>query len=525
MPRSKETREYMRNQVIDIHQSGKGYKAIAKTLGLQRTTVRAIIQKWKKYGTVENLPRSGRPTKSSQRARQLLIQEVTSEELQATSASVKADQVSAGPTGDIEEVPDHDKTGSITVPDVGPHAVSSSSDNEEDPRPSGDHVSAGPTGDRGGDPNHEMLPASDYNPVDDDGENSDSSSSDSEASDEDPMADYMSTGLTDDRGGDPEFDMYGEEASPASSDDETTEEDPTEQSFDFNEEKKIYAGSSVTTGALLLLLLVFILKHGLSKGATKDLLNLLNFMVPGCVPKSWQFFKKRLTDCNDKTELHFYCPRCTSYLGVDPGEQCGVCQKSLSRKGLLEKAYYFLVMPLEIQLRNLLANVHEKLGKHFTREASISDVNTGSEYKRDRQDASITLGFNCKGSPVFSSSKFSVWPILCTINELPYADRCKNILLHTLWFGRGKPQAQSFFTPFINEVQKLSEEGFFWRDREGFERHTRVTARVCVSDAVARAMLQNFKPFNRAFGCGFCYHKGEMVQKGSGYTRLSLIHI
>ncbi|KAK3556141.1 hypothetical protein QTP70_005626 [Hemibagrus guttatus] len=85
----------MRKKVIEIYQSGKGYKAISKALGLPRTTVRAIIYKWQKYGTVENLPRSGRPTKITPRAQRRLIQEVTkdptttSKELQASLASVK----------------------------------------------------------------------------------------------------------------------------------------------------------------------------------------------------------------------------------------------------------------------------------------------------------------------------------------------------------------------------------------------------------------------------------------------------
>ncbi|KAK3542759.1 hypothetical protein QTP70_002767 [Hemibagrus guttatus] len=80
---------------LPIYQSGKGYKAISKALGLLRTTVRAIIYKWRKHGTVENLPRSGRPTKITPRAQRQLIQEVTkdptttSKELQASLASVK----------------------------------------------------------------------------------------------------------------------------------------------------------------------------------------------------------------------------------------------------------------------------------------------------------------------------------------------------------------------------------------------------------------------------------------------------
>ncbi|KAK3568905.1 hypothetical protein QTP86_019571, partial [Hemibagrus guttatus] len=95
MPRSKEIQKQMRKKVIEVYQSGKGYKAISKALGLPRTTVRAIIYKWQKHGTVENLPRSGRPTKITPRAQRQLIQDVTkdptttSKELQASLASVK----------------------------------------------------------------------------------------------------------------------------------------------------------------------------------------------------------------------------------------------------------------------------------------------------------------------------------------------------------------------------------------------------------------------------------------------------
>ena len=67
MPWSKDIQERIRNRVIDICQPELGYKAISKALGLHQTTVTAIIHKWRKHGTVVNLPRSGRPTRITPR--------------------------------------------------------------------------------------------------------------------------------------------------------------------------------------------------------------------------------------------------------------------------------------------------------------------------------------------------------------------------------------------------------------------------------------------------------------------------
>ncbi len=64
-------------------------------MGLQRITVRAIIHKIRKLGTVVNFPRSGWPTKTTPRGQWRLIQELlkefrtTSKELQASLASIK----------------------------------------------------------------------------------------------------------------------------------------------------------------------------------------------------------------------------------------------------------------------------------------------------------------------------------------------------------------------------------------------------------------------------------------------------
>ncbi len=95
MLQSKEIQEQMRKTKWLANQSGKSYKAISKVLGLQWTTVRGIINKWRKLRTVVNLPRSGWPTIITPRAQWRLIQEVikeprtTSKELHASLASIK----------------------------------------------------------------------------------------------------------------------------------------------------------------------------------------------------------------------------------------------------------------------------------------------------------------------------------------------------------------------------------------------------------------------------------------------------
>ncbi len=65
MAKTKELSKDTRNKIVDLHQSGKTESAIGKQLGVKKSTVGAIIRKWKTYKTTDNLPRSGAPCKIS----------------------------------------------------------------------------------------------------------------------------------------------------------------------------------------------------------------------------------------------------------------------------------------------------------------------------------------------------------------------------------------------------------------------------------------------------------------------------
>lgn len=76
-----------------VHQSGKGYADISKTLDLNRPTARAVMLKRRTLGAVLKLPRSDWPAKVSPEAQPKIIQTITkdpeaaSRELQAPLGS------------------------------------------------------------------------------------------------------------------------------------------------------------------------------------------------------------------------------------------------------------------------------------------------------------------------------------------------------------------------------------------------------------------------------------------------------
>ena len=79
--------------VVDLHKCGNGYKKISKRLNIPLSTVRAIIKKFKRYGTVENVMGRGCNCILSPKILRRMVREatkfprITVNELQALAAS------------------------------------------------------------------------------------------------------------------------------------------------------------------------------------------------------------------------------------------------------------------------------------------------------------------------------------------------------------------------------------------------------------------------------------------------------
>lgn len=63
MVKTKELFKDVRDEIVDLHKAGMGYKTTAKQFGEKVTIVGDIIHKWKKHKTTVNVSLSGAPCK------------------------------------------------------------------------------------------------------------------------------------------------------------------------------------------------------------------------------------------------------------------------------------------------------------------------------------------------------------------------------------------------------------------------------------------------------------------------------
>lgn len=72
MGRREELSDFQRGTVVGCHMCKKSVREISALLNLPRSTVSAVILKWKRGGITTALPRSGRPHKLKEEDRQVL---------------------------------------------------------------------------------------------------------------------------------------------------------------------------------------------------------------------------------------------------------------------------------------------------------------------------------------------------------------------------------------------------------------------------------------------------------------------
>lgn len=297
----------------------------------------------------------------------------------------------------------------------------------------------------------------------------------------------------------------------------------------------LIAGGTTTRAEALIMILTHAAKHQITGSQLDDLLKLINCLFgQDVVPRSKYSFDKMFSNDEHTVEFHCYCKHCKSYCGtqVDMIKQkithCAGCKENVDAS-TLNDGCFFINISIASQIKSILetpdlqSKLQYKTDRPPQADNIISDIYDGEMYKKlsvpgqilsDVNNLSYT--FNSDGSPLYKSSKFSIWPIHVHLNELPPKLRFHHVMLAGLWFGPTEPVMHMFLKPFVEQAKSLVSEGVSWK-RDGEACISKVVGICCSVDSKARPTMRNTTQFNGYYGCGFCLYPGTLVDKQVKY--------
>ncbi|XP_044595363.1 uncharacterized protein LOC123272557 [Cotesia glomerata] len=303
---------------------------------------------------------------------------------------------------------------------------------------------------------------------------------------------------------------------------------------DENNDKTLCDCTTITRGEALMMTLLLGAEESLTWKAITAILSLINTLFQNnVVPASKYKLFQTLKLNEDITIYHLYCDECFHYFGaknkLDKEELvCQICRNN----GNSSDVAYFLTLDVSLQLQSILENseVQSSLMKRFygtednrTRN-NLQSMSDGQLYKKlsinnnssfNKYD--FTYTFNTDGCQPSKSSKLSIWPIFVCINELPLKLQSKHMIMAGLWVNKKEPDMLLFLQPFVDQANKLSDEGVKWK--LGDELITSKFFPLCaVTDSVARCKILNMKQYNGTYGCTFCEHPTERIDNNQKYT-------
>ncbi|CAN8002669.1 unnamed protein product [Ixodes pacificus] len=272
----------------------------------------------------------------------------------------------------------------------------------------------------------------------------------------------------------------------------------------------------MTKAQAVLLILCLLVSVGFSWTQVDGILKLINTLFGATIVPDSKYMSRKLWRQKMSTiKFHYYCHICFSYLGIRPSNNLPE-EKSYEPRTLIAKGHFFLTFDIKRQLHSMFSALAEPLCHTLKRTFSdasgiYTDIFDGRLYQSIRRQmemawSDVTVTLNTDGSPVFKSSKSSVWPIQVILNELPIHLRFRNVIVGGLWFAKMHPPAHLFMRTFVEEFAKIGS--IIWR-HAGDHIISRVFAVFCSVDSPARAVLLNMKQFNGYFGCSCVWRRGH----------------
>lgn len=290
-----------------------------------------------------------------------------------------------------------------------------------------------------------------------------------------------------------------------------------------NLNRPVNVAVDTTIGQLFYLILAFCAASSLSCAARTNLFLLINNIFGlQVLPSSKFLLDKLLNPCND-AQFHAVCNFCGSYIGqfgeaLKLIKHCSFCKNKLNLQSSASTNFFVLFNPSQ-QISDLISMFQDYYKKIMNGETgstpnTISDVYDGKAYKKfvanlpqQNKKNYLSATLNTDGAQKFESSKYSMWPILLMLNELPAQARLTNIITCGIWYSKIQPEMNIFLGQFVQYFNNLQKKGINCVI-DGQNRSIPLYILQCCVDSAARAKVQGVKLHSGYHSCNWCLQKG-----------------
>ncbi|XP_058810626.1 uncharacterized protein LOC131675607 isoform X1 [Phymastichus coffea] len=287
----------------------------------------------------------------------------------------------------------------------------------------------------------------------------------------------------------------------------------------------------VNVTEIIIAVIVFSKTYSLPHSGVADLFKMINsFLDKPALPET-RYKIDKLFYPKTGQEYHSVCPTCKCYVGVFNHNiqtlYCDVCQKNINLKDPSYRDFFVNIDP-ENDIKHLIENNADYysriIAENNQANTVMEDIHHGKKYQQfvasllpEHKKSYVSVTFNSDGSPLFKSSKFSVWPIQIMINEVPLRVRTKNTIVCSIWFGHDKPKMTYFLQPFVRKMNDLARNGIECK-LNGETKKLYVYCICSCDDSVARAPMQGISLFNGFYGGSWYLHPGVRVLHKTGFA-------
>lgn len=170
---------------------------------------------------------------------------------------------------------------------------------------------------------------------------------------------------------------------------------------------------------------------------------------------------------------------------IDSDISCNGCQKRFNGYNDLKRYSFYCTLQIKEQIQAISQSFPQPPGYSASDSSSLQ----------------LKIILAADAIPIFKAVDSSLHVLVIFIDGMKKCGKDAIPILSTLYYGRGKPDVDVFFSAFLTEYTSLSVNGF----ATNWHACTKLSIRCIVADAPCRAWILGMMQFNSHYGCHKCY--------------------